>query len=100
MTAKYYQKHKEMLERTAPENYQNLYEVKKAKKCQYARNRYKTRNWYRKLFIEKALSEEEKNKKRDNACNWYKNLSEEEKTKSNNMGTGNRENKNYNISVS
>ena len=35
MLHSYYQKHKEKLEKEARERYQNLFEEKKDKKCQY-----------------------------------------------------------------
>ena len=48
-----------MLPKKARENYQNLSEEEKNKKCQNAHNPY------RKLFIEKKLNEEEK---QNNVC--------------------------------
>ena len=50
MTAKYYQKNKDMLQRIACKNYQNLSEEEKSRKRQYAHEQY------RKLFIEKKLN--------------------------------------------
>ena len=37
MTTNYYQKHKEKLQREAPEKYQNLSEEEKERKCKYHR---------------------------------------------------------------
>ena len=82
-----------MLPKKARENYQNLSEEEKNKKCQNAHNPY------RKLFIEKKLNEEEKQnnvsmfaidikiflktykKKREYGREWYRNVFEEEKNK-------------------
>ena len=41
---------------------------KKGKKCEYAPNQY------RKLFVENEISEEEKNRKHQYACNLYNDL--------------------------
>ena len=56
MTSKYYQKHKERLQKEARERYQNLYEEEKDKRRKKSRERYQN------------FTEEEKEKK---MCQYY-----------------------------